>query len=1253
MESSASPLQPATGSDRDIDALKAAATLSPSTDAEGRAWLTKRVPWGPEFAVERAQLRAHFAITRGLRAPGVVVPASLRAQAQGLELTQPWSPGTDFETLLLRRASTYADEALYLPMPEVLEIAARLARVLTALGEQGVAHGALTAAHVVYDEDTGAVSLLNFGHARFLRGAPNAADESTQDHRDDLRALGQLLFWLSTGRRMRLTLQDGANSAAAAWLPESIAHLGEPFIVILMRLLDARSASGYRSASALTADLQRLRSGQALGGLGLPPDLLLPAGRFGRNEEADALVEAYRAIASESPPGANGGAVLVGDRMMAVVNGLSGIGKTAVIHAACQTMVRHGARVASGKFNQFGDSRPLWALTQALDSVIAATLDDETALREAVVERLQQSLGVAAGALFEFLPRLEQLLGPQPQPPTLTGEASRMRFALLLRRLVAGLARLDKPLVLVLDDLQWADTPSLEALRGLMRESTLRHFLIIGAYRTEAVGNTHPLHSLLSQLEADGQNLRRVTVHAWTSRDIGQLLTAADVQSDADSDALTGTLLKATAGNPFGVLLALRVVHQAQGLQFDERAGAWRARPERAMAALQGGGPLDWVGRQLRQLPPACQELMCTAAFLGASGDLETLAAATHTSAEEVLSRLWPALCDGKLVLLDENAAPSGALPLGMLHDIVQQAAHALVAPEEGVGRHAAIGRALRDAYASANTLEAHLFEVVQQFNLASPETLHEDEREPLRELNTRAARRARANGAANAALRLYEHASAQLSPSAWEGDPQGTFELIRDMAEAAYLAARFDKLDQLLDDLDARSLSVLEAMQVAELRIQGLLARNRLGEALELGQQALQRLNEPLQPLIPPNLWPQVPAESALDLSLPSSAEADAALRLLVWLTPCAFITSFEMYARVILSMVDLARRYPASRLTPISYTNYGLTLCGVGRNDEGFQACELAISLSRQVGDELLRCKVWTLGYGFLQHWQRAAELSLAPLLKTIEDCLLCGDQEYLGYAAFLYCDKAWALMPLAALQEQHQVHTTAVEQFGHDFSWRHCQVWLQFLQALRGQSSEPLQLRGSTFDDSRDLAHMEGAQNSFSLFTAHTLRGWLAWHRGDAPAALAACERAGPYAMNGTATLLSVDLRLLWALAALRTAAQAEATVREALVAQAQGLREQLAAWAAFAPANVAHKLALVDAELARLRNEPLVAWQAYERAMALSDQSAYLHDQGLCAECAGDFFATQNASEARRLALYRAYRCYLRWGATAVV
>ncbi|MBQ0960669.1 AAA family ATPase [Ideonella sp. 4Y11] len=1175
--------------------------------------------WSVIERTGRQGLRRHAVLCTVLQSPSVPHPVRWLADAQGLHYDEVldsdgWPPR-------LSELPPGPDSAA-----SVQALGLALGRVLQALERQGIEHGRLSPDTVRWQPASAQAWLTDFDLGRFIHAPEDPRSPSRHRCSSDLVSLGRLLAWRA--------------SADARWLDPSPPDLDsldrwplDAFLKGVLRdLLQTGDAAGYRSARALCEDLVAGTLRPRPAGLGRPPAWRLPMERIGRATEH---AQMRRACAEVAQAAATPASALV------VVDGRSGIGKTSVIEAACRSMASDGARVAAGKFNQYGSQSPVAALMDALDDALSDLAGQAPADLSALVKPLRDELGAMAGVLTPTLPWLEQLIGPQPPAPELGAEASRTRFELALRRLVVALSAGPAPLVLFVDDLQWADPRTLELLGGLLAEPRLGRLLLIGAYRSETVGDGHPLPGWLERLAAQPSvRLQRIQVQAWRADDIAELLQVSGVQPGEALIHTAQALARHSDGNPFATLQLLRAAEHERAITADPGGAGWQIDLTRLQGVLDGRSVVSLVQSRLRGLPEATQAALSDAAHLGAEWSIEALAGARGTTPLQACRDLAPALSTGLVVVIDDDRAVPQALTLRFLHDVVQQAAYEQVAPAQRDALRVRLGTGLLRHARDQGHLDQFLFAIVQQFNGVEETPVGGLDAATSALLNERAGQLASAQGASAPALEYFLRA-ARASALADEAPAASqTLALHCRAAEAACAAARFDVANELLTRASALPATPADSARIAELRVLLLLARNRLPEALALGQATLNQLGMPLLPLGDPGTWPRVPAPGTLELSQPSPAVVDSAQRLLVALTPCAFITSFEMYARVIRSMIELAVQWPASAWTPLAWTNYGLTLCGMERRTEAFEASELALSMLGRIQDAALRCKVRVLCLGFLRHWRLPLAAQLTPLLQAYEDCQVSGDQEYLGYAAFLFCDKAWGVQPLDELLAGHTLRTTTVQQFGHDFSHHHCRVWQQGLMALRGDAATtPLQLDGPAFRSDEDLAHLQAAQNGFSLFTAHTLRAALAWYRGEPEACWLACQQALPVSANGTGTVLSVDLQVLAAL----SAPPFEATA----------FRDRLAAWADVAPANLQHKLDLVDAVLTARSGRLAQALPLFERARDQAQAGGFLRDQLLIEQACSEALADAGQREGAQHWFSQAWRSGLRWGALAVV
>jgi hypothetical protein len=1199
-----------------------------------------------DAANARRLLRNHFLVAFGLECSGVAPPLGLTRTQSGLVLSLPWIAGADLGAHRAMRCAELGADSF--PADEILDIAYRLAGILADIAECGIVHCDLSPDHVVVGADDGALWLLNFGASRFVRGTAASETGAAVDPTEDLRALGRLLCWLASGRQVETP--DGAvHSEASA--RDAAAHLPESIGRIAAQLLMSGGKDGYWHAAAAAGDILALRASgnfKASSTRGAPSDLILSTRRLGRSPDVEALLSAFADATSARPN--RDGRLAQRRSVLALVEGGAGIGKTTLVSDACRAMRQSGACVDFGKFNQYGDSRPMSALVHALDNVVGQILDEDKEARAVCALHIREALGALAQVVVDVVPRLMFLLGPQPAPPRLPPEAGRARFELLLRRFVGALATRKRPLVLVLDDLQWADQRSLDLMCDLLRDSSIRHLLIVGVYRSEAITPGHPLIAVIENIAAVSGEPRKIRIAPWRLADVVQLLDDVNIHADRQRTELADILNAITAGNPLGVMMALRGAQDLGCLRFDSQAGNWRADVSSAGETLANSTILSLVGAQIARLPPACCDMVAICTLFGASFDLEKVAAGTGQTIQQVLALLWPALAAGLLVV-DDDTRPSAIAALRARHDIVQQAAYLTIGAERSRQLHGEIGRAMLEAYTAADTLQENAFEVVEQFNKAFLQGLSDEERSALIDLNVSAGRQARGTGAMDAAFRHYSDALKLVDESDWSRRPDVMFEISLNAAEVAYLAAEFSEFDRLIEGLEALPVPLVDAARVQELNFRGLLARNRMREALEVGQRTLALLGAPLAQLGDPRQWPQPPSLAELMVGQPSDAREDAILRTLGWLMASAFFLAFDLFVRVVLTMFEIAVRRPFASEAPLSFVGYGLILCATGRPKDGFAAGQIAMALSERLkGADI--CRVRMVYYGLVDHWSRPARESLQPLLDNIRDALLCGELEMFDYSAALYWTKAWAIEPLANFEPVLVGQASFAEHFGRRYPNAQGRMWLQFVHALTGGTRHGLALTGDVFDAQSELAQLEGTNTAASLFVARFLMAVLNWHRGDVAAALEQCRLAQPHALAAAAVLISVDHVMLWCLCELECYAALPEPEQARKLRWVDSSIARLRAWAEAAPDNFAHKLALVEAERAVAIGDSDLAGHRFDRALESASSTHFLHDCALIRERAGAFYRRIGRTEAARELLAQARADYRAWGATAI-
>ncbi|MCP5088875.1 MAG: AAA family ATPase, partial [Rhodobacteraceae bacterium] len=234
-----------------------------------------------------------------------------------------------------------------------------------------------------------------------------------------------------------------------------------------------------QSSSGIARDLQEClrqleQTGRIenfeLGRWDLSEKFQIPQQLFGREEELTTLLDAFERVAQ-------GGVAYL------LVSGYAGIGKSALVQELYKPITARRGYFISGKFDQLQRDIPYVALSQAFDQLMRQLLTESEARLQAWRQKLLAALGPNGQVLIDLIPALELIIGPQPAARELAGQQARNRLHLVFQNFVKLFAQAEQPLVIFIDDLQWADSGSLKLLEVLLTAYGLEHLLVIGAYR--------------------------------------------------------------------------------------------------------------------------------------------------------------------------------------------------------------------------------------------------------------------------------------------------------------------------------------------------------------------------------------------------------------------------------------------------------------------------------------------------------------------------------------------------------------------------------------------------------------------------------------------------------------------------------------------------------------------------------------------------------------------------------------------------
>ncbi|MDZ8051206.1 MAG: AAA family ATPase [Aulosira sp. ZfuVER01] len=1272
----------------------------------------------PTFT-EIAQFRNQYNITKNLEIPGIVKPLSLENYRNSYALVMEDYGGVSLKDWQLANQRIGKNSV---SLSEFFSMSIEITSILEGLHRDRIIHKDIKPANILINPTTGEVKIIDFSLATLLPREiqfltnPNVLEgtlayispEQTGrmnrgiDYRTDFYSLGVTFFELLTGQ-LPFTTTDPMelvySHIAKEPLKANKINSNIPLMLseIVNKLMAKNAEDRYQSTHGLKHDLEKCRclwqdTGNIpafeLGVRDFSDNFLIPEKLYGRQQEVETLLAAFERVAG-------------GTTEMMLVTGLSGIGKTAVVNEVHKPIVRQRSYFIKGKFDQFQRDIPLSGLVQAFRDLIGQLLSETDAQIQQWKTNILSALGEQSQVITDVIPELELILGKQPEVIELSGSANQNRFHLLFQRFIQVFATKEHPLVIFLDDLQWADVTSLKFIQLLMSENTSSQLvgeagnkaesggmLLIGAYRDNEVSNAHPLYLKIQEIEKMGVTINNISLAPLIQEDLNRLIADTLHCQEAAAAPLTQMVFAKTKGNPFFSNQFLNTLHDDNLIKFNFNGGFWQYDLVEIEALSLTDDVVKFMANQIEKLPIHTQKALMLAACIGNEFDLKTLAIVHEKSTLDTSFDLLPALRDG-LVLAQNDAYKlfQDEHDLGMdlnpqeeqhsqipdfqfpkykfVHDRVQQAAYSLIPVEQKKPIHLKIGLLLLSNTPIAER-EEKIFELVNQFNIALEFITHQSKRDHLAEMNLTAGRKALASTAYSSALNYLKTGIELLADDSWDKKYELTLALYETAAEAAYLAGEFEEIEQLAEIVLSKTKTLLEKVKVYELIIKAYGVQNRTLEAVTIALTVLKDLGV---------YFPENPCQSDVQLAmqeitshltdksieglinLPEMVEAQqlAAMRILATTGTFSYAVAPELFPLVILKQIDLSLKYGNAPLSAYAYVTYGFILCGVvGDIESGYKFGKLALCLVDRYNFREVQAKIMMVFYGAIRHFKKHTKESLQYLLEAYSRGLETGDLEFAAFALYNYSSYSYFIgSELIGLELQIANYGNAINQIKQERACYWNSIYHQTVLNLLEGAENPDCLIGNAYDEEKILPiHLE-AKDGSGLLYLYCSKLQLSYLFKDFSQAVENATLAEKYLYAGVGNLVFPLFYFYDSLAQLAVYSDVGESQQKYIIDRVKANQQKMHHWANNAPMNNLHKYYLVEAEINRVFSKYLEAMDDYERAIELARENEYINEEALANELAARFYLEWGKHKIAQTYLTDAYYCYLRWGAKAKV
>jgi class 3 adenylate cyclase/tRNA A-37 threonylcarbamoyl transferase component Bud32 len=562
------------------------------------------------------------------------------------------------------------------------------------LGSDGTAQLGDFGLAVTVDESRLTAEGMVVGTVAYL--APEQATGRAPDTRSDLYSLGALLYEVLTGTPpfvgddavAVISQHLNTSPVATTWHNADVPRGLDGLVV---RLLAKNPADRPASADEVVAELRRIREHSmepAMAPASRAPDAPLGAADWrsfvGRSEELAAL------------RGACDDAMAARSRLVLVV-GEPGVGKTRLVEEATAYAAMRGAQVCWGHSYEGDVGVAYLPFVEALRGYVRSRVDDD----------LRAELGAVGPEIATLVPELRTRFPELPESPPLEADAERMRLFDGVATFLQQASRAH-PIVVVLDDLHWADKPTLLLLQYLARNLRHDRILVLGTYRDVDLDRQHPLADALGVLRRE-QLYERVLLRGLSRDGVKALIEAVGGQQTPD--VFADTIHRETEGNPFFVAEILRHLVETGAIRRVD--GRWIGTAE-GVAENLPEGVREVIGRRLSHLSSDANGMLTVAAAMPGGFTLPVVGAVTGYEEDRVLDLLDEAL---ERQVVRERARVPGTYEF--THALIRQTLYGELSTPRRVRLHRQIGEALEST--GTGRFDSQLPELAYHWFQAAP----------------------------------------------------------------------------------------------------------------------------------------------------------------------------------------------------------------------------------------------------------------------------------------------------------------------------------------------------------------------------------------------------------------------------------------------------------------------------------------------------------------------------------------------------
>ena len=985
-----------------------------------------------------------------------------------------------------------------------------------------------------------------------------------------------------------------------------------------------------------------------------------------------------------------------------IISGKPGTGKSTLVNSMrpIVSMEKPKSFFISGKFEERNHNTrgPFDVFVTAFSRYVNKLLDtDDDLLIDMVKDAMKARVKGDRKILIRAIPAMEQLLVKQQRSSMgtvsstgsgaesglktqLYGSESANRLRIAFSAAVSAICSVT-PILLFLDDLQWADTGSLDLLRGLMQSQDSMSLLVVACRRSSQLEevatlgqDTLPTEKLPSDAHAtslaskekrkaiqsilrefqndDSVRLTHIDLNELNYESLAVLVSDVLKKKPDEVAGLSKVVFSKTQGNIFHLFQILRLLVDLGMIRREHHLWVWDQNEiERELESSRSIS--DLVGRTIQALPRPVQEALKTAACLGNEIDTSAIDVVLSTSTSPLLEQ---AANEGLLVF----SAQYGGYRFA--HDWIRHAAYTLIPVEERSEFHLKLGQRLWRG-SSQIALDQNIMLVVSLMNFGSHLVTDKRERYKLASLNLKAGQKALKLPSFSDAAKYLKKGIELLGDDCWVGEYNLTLNLHSNTAECCCITGDYETVATSIGEVVQHANSLDDKVRAYSALLTSMEQQDDLEEATTVCADVVGKLGERL----PPNPTKLTVVREFLKVRFAFRGRSDEDILSIPKMTDnrkrqCAdflsqgFIAAWRskspMSGMFALRSVILSLRHGIHMSSSLSFAAYASTLCGLHIDvHEGYRIGNLAIKLAERNNSPRFVSYVFLFFSAMVLHWTKP----MNEVLEGLEHGKNVGMES--GHVS-PGCQN-WLMICLGKLVTGKKLadvkayskgllrQARSYRQRGTEIS---VSLILQLIHCYEGTAPDPSRLTGTALDYDETLQEAQETKDQVGVIQHYYFTMELCYMFGDFKEAAKMMELTLALNTGSAPTFLAASLQFMQALVAIALCRRGINSGHNKKLARK--FLKDFVKWSKDAPDNYLHHRYLLEAETKALdRNNNESIMKAYNLAFVNAEKQKNLLIMALCQERVGYFLGALGEKKEALSHWTKAAGLYDAWGAFA--